>query len=290
MSSIRFASCAGILLASLGCGKNDNPGTQATKPARGVAQTETTALSIPSAGSTPAPALQSAKDFLKAVQEGKATSASLTTAFKKVIAPPELDADKAAGYSESGVQAWLGRAKTRIGTHDLKVGYATADFALASAEYRTEFKARGLPGTTYLRLVRSGTAWAIDHAIIGTKDTKFPLPANDQAPRTFAAIAFAEALMAKDMVALENLLSKSAKAKLAPPLFDIDKEQGYSKSNLKSAVEKMYPSMPVFTGLDAGGEAIKVDFNLNGAIKNLILKLIAGTSPGEFLIDDYQQK
>ena len=285
MHTIRLSVALALLLGGFGCGKNDSaPTDKQGKPK------DTPSLPVTAANSDSNAALKAAQDFVKAVQDGKASSAGLTPAFKKVIAPAELDADKATGFSESGVQAWLDTAKTRIGSHDLKVAYATADFALASADYRTEELPRIPPGKTYLRLIRSNTVWLIDYAIIGRTRTTFPLPVDGQAAPTFAAIAFTEAMLTRNSAGVEQLFSKSAKAKLAPPLFDTDKEQGYSKSKLKSAVADLLPGRPIFTGLVVAASSIKIELNLDGAKKELELRMIPGATPGEFLIDDYQQK
>jgi hypothetical protein len=278
--SVAFAV---LLLAGFGCGKKESaaPTTKESKPAEPTG-TPTLPTAAANTGDSGAAALKAATDFLKAVQEGKATSASLTPAFKKAIAPPELEADKAVGYSESGVQAWLTTAKATATSDGLKIEAATADFAFASAG--------GVKGKTYLRLLRVAGDWLIDYAISGAAAANATLPGGEQAGPAFAASAFADALIVKNFTAVEALLTKAARAKLAPPLFETDKEQGYSRSKLQSALGDLLSGQLTVASLSFGPGSAKIELSAAGVKKSLDLKLVSGPTPGSFLIDDLQQK
>ncbi len=279
--SVAFAL---VLVASLGCEKKDSavPTTKESEPADPTVSPTlpTAATNTDNAGAAP---LKAAAEFLKAVQDVKATSASLTSAFKKVIAPPELEADKAAGYSESGVQAWLIAAKAKVAAEDIKLDTATAEYAFGSC-------GRSMPGKTYLRLLKVEGAWRIDYLIFANPSAAASLPGGEQAAPAFAALAFADSFVAKDFAAFESLLTKAAKQKLAPPLFDSDEKQGYSRSKLQTVLSDASSVKLDITRLSVGVGTAKVELAGAGFQKMLDLKLAPGTGPGEFLIDDYQQK
>ena len=282
-SSVAFAV---LLFASVGCGKKDGaaPTTKASSAEVGpIVPTPPSAAIVGDSGAAP---LKTATEFLKAVQEGKATSASLTPAFKKVIAPWELEADKAAGYSESGVRDWFARIKDRIGTTGCVLIHSTPEYAIAKASMTTG-PSHG-PANTYLHLVRSGAAWSIEDVLIDYVFGEFAIPDGERAAPSFAAWSFADAQVNKKIVKAEARMSKSLKAMLAPPLFDTDAGQGYSSSKLKSALEELFPNPHAVTKIEVSGVTGK--YELRGAKKTFDFKLVSGPTPGSFLIDDLQQK
>ena len=284
--SVAFAM---VLLAGLGCGKKDTaaPTTKDINPAEpAIVPTLPTAAVAKTGDPDPAP-LKAAAEFVKAVQEGKATSASLTDEFKKVIAPPELEADKAAGYSESGVQAWLSASKSMESAGGLKIDTAAPDYAIASTVVDK-------PGRVYLRLSKVGPDWLIDHARFNVRNT-IGIPFVSGNPAAAAALAmafFIEAILTENKAEIEALLSKAAKSKFAPPLFDDDKLQGFSRLNLHSALAKLLPPGIGFKSLsqDDAGLKATVTFVQRGPSLVFIFKLVPGPTPGSFLIDDLQQK
>ena len=97
MHTLRLSVATLLLLGSLGCGKKETPAPTTPDSKKNSSGTPTLPVAVVGSGESTAAAQKAANEFVKAVQEGKATSASLTAAFKKVIAPPELEADKAAG-------------------------------------------------------------------------------------------------------------------------------------------------------------------------------------------------
>ena len=148
----------------------------------------------------------------------------------------------------------------------------------------------GAPGKTYLRMVRYDKTWLIDYAIVGSAMPFFAIPNSDQSAIAFAALAFGEALSVRNDSATEALLTKGAKAKLAPPLFDTDKEQGYSKSKLKSSLSYLFPMNPILKGLSVTGNTAKMEVQVEGGSGPLSYKLIPGTTPGEYLVDEFPLK
>jgi len=272
-----FAVAAAILITGIGCGKKDSaPTTKDSKPKDSPTLPTTPANTGESNGA----ALKAATDFVKAVQDGKATSASLSLAFKKIIAPAELDADKAVGFSESGAQAWLSAAKATAKAEGLKVDLATADYAILSS-------VGNKPGRVFLRLAKVGTSWLVDHARFNARSTIEVASA-----ATLAAALFVEAVLAGDTPEIEALLSKTAKGKLAPPRFDDDKVQGFDRLNLRSSLADLFPAGLGFANVSQENAGLKatVTFTVAGANRIFVLTLAAGATPGEFLVDDLQQK
>lgn len=54
------------------------------------------------------------RSFVTAVNDGTATPAMLNPQFKKVIAQPVFEADRAAGYSDTGAASWLAQFKGKL--------------------------------------------------------------------------------------------------------------------------------------------------------------------------------
>ena len=267
MHTIRLSVALLLLSGTVGCGKNDST----------PSNPKDAAVPTAASGESNAAALGAAK-FLKAVQDGKATSDMLAPAFKKVIAPAELDADKAAGFSESGVRSWLADAKATAKTDDLKVDVMAADYAVLSTP-------KNASGRTVLRLVKSGTVWLVTYAKFGVKSSADVVTAAHA-----ATVFFEEAIIAGNKSEIEAMLSKAAKAKLAAPGFDEDKPQGFSRSRLNSALADLFPAGFKVVGVSSAKDGLSSVLKIADGSKNRVLelKLAPGTSPGEFLIDDIQ--
>lgn len=270
MCTIRLSIPLFLLLGTIGCGKKDSTPSSNPKDA--------TVPMTPS-GESGAGALGATK-FVKAVQDGKATSDLLTLAFKKVIASPELESDKAAGFSELGVQSWFASAKATAKADDLKVDFAAADYALVST---TGTK----PGRVLIRMVKAGSSWLVDHARFNAQHN-----VNAVAAANLATGFFVEAVLAGSKFEIEALLSKGAKAKLAAPVFEEDKAQGFSRSRLNSTLADLFPAGTTFVSVAQDNGSLKALVTLAVAGKNRVLelKLAPGLAPGEFLVDDLQQK
>jgi hypothetical protein len=202
------------------------------------------------------------------VAEGNATSASLSTGFKNVIAPPELAADQTAGYSESGVRAWLVSAKAHATADGLNVVLATPDYAVLSTSGNK-------PGKVFMRMVKSGGRWVVAHVRMNAR-SGLEIPFVGSTPSaTLTTIFFVEAALAGNRAELAALLSKAAKGKLAAP-----------------SVVELFPEGTTFVSLSqehAGLKAI-VTLDSGGSKRAFEIKLAPGSDPGEFLIDDLRQK
>ena len=289
MRTLRYPLMAACVVALIGgCGKPDGPATP-SKPAD-KPQPVVGAPTVPTAAGEDlkASAITAATVFLKTVQEGKATSASLAPAFKKVIAPAELDADKAAGYSESGVREWLARLKWEGGSIAVAINHATADFAIAKTPYSQGEKDGS--ANIYIWLVRQESQWLVGEMLIDHVFGKFDIPDGEAAATTFAVRSFADGLIQKNLPKLESRMTKALKAKLAPPRFPADDAQGYSSSALKTAFAELSAGRVAVPKVELKGNAATLEVFAGDARKTIDVKLVPGATPGEFLIDDLQQK
>lgn len=280
MRSLRFTALA--LLAGLGCGKKDAP-APTTKDVKPIA--ETVATQVSDSYLAKVEALKAGTAFVTAVRDGMATAASLSPAFKTLIAPPELDADKAAGYSEHGLRVWLDAAKATANPDGLKVDLAAADYAILSNPGNKS-------GRIYLKLVKTAGVWIVEQARFHGRSGIEIAFVGSTPGATLATILFIEAALAGSKPELEALLSKSAKGKLAPPVFPDEIPQGFSRSKLNSALADAFPAGIAYVGIAQENAAMKASITFAVAGKNRVVevKIAPGSGPGEFLIDDVQQK
>ena len=280
MLSLRFTALA--LLAGLGCGKKDAPAptAQETKP-----NAETIATKVSDSYPAKMDSLKAGTAFVTAVRDGKATPANLSPAFKALIAPPELDADKATGYSELGLRVWLDAAKATANPDGLKVDLAAADYAILS-------NPGSKSGRIYLMLLKTAGGWVVEQARFNGRSGLDIAYVGSTPGATLATILFIEAALAGSKPEIEALLSKSAKGKLAPPVFPDEIPQGYSRSKLNSALADAFPAGIAYAGIAQDNAAMKasITFALAGKNREVEIKIAPGTGPGEFLVDDVQQK
>ena len=90
------------LLAILpGCGETTPPPTAVAIP------TPTLTISAAPQPEARGPVEAAGKVFLRTVGQGTASPKDLSPNFKKVIAPPVFEADKALGYSDDRAELWL---------------------------------------------------------------------------------------------------------------------------------------------------------------------------------------
>ena len=99
----RAAVLIGIALGLVGCdGRRPVAG-----PTEGTSTTNELKR-VAAQGRTPR---QVAEDYLKDLSAGKITPDDLTPVFRSRVAPPRSEADRAAGYSDADLRAFLGRFK-----------------------------------------------------------------------------------------------------------------------------------------------------------------------------------
>lgn len=288
-------------LAALGCGK----GGTGAKP-MADAQTPNTIVSPATAAAPPAPPIppgqdprpageKFAREFLTALNDGKATPAQLTDAFKKVVAPPVLPTDKDRGYSDLVAGDWLRQFAGRVSAAPLTAGALTVDAVVVAGPPPA---AAALPiGRTVVRVVKAGAEWKVDW-LHQAPPTGTPVPLTgegDDLAARFAAAAFVETALAKSFDLAETLVAPATRAKLAPSLGGEDAVRGYNRSILRSKLDN-------FRGPATGYAVAKKDMAGSGATvtgellagadrkRPFTLKLTRGPKPGEWLVEDFDPR
>jgi hypothetical protein len=232
--------------------------------------------------------------FLKALGEGSATAAELSTGFVKMIGlPAELPADKARGYSSSAAESWLKQVGSGA-TFGLPAGFAGGEAAVLWGG----FQGQGRKGDYALRMIREGGAWKVDGfaltSAIFTPSVASGSGADGQYQR-FAARMLGGLLCDKTAVpkdaralALAACLSPALRGKLAEP-FDSDKKEGfdYNRAKLLLEAEKIGGGAESYATIQQGNAP---DFRLEitkagGAKTAYLLKLVRGTTPGQWLTE-----
>lgn len=263
---LRVSTVLGLALA-VGCSK---PTSAPVPPAVDVP-----VAAIPKSDPGPEAALF-AKDFLAALHDGKATAAHLTAEFKKAIAEPVFDADRARGYSDAAAENWLKQFQGKLG------GYTLASPRIdAVALYTGEIKAQK-PLHLLLRLVRHENRWMVDWFSLAELN-----PAETTAavsPQSFAATAFLHGLLGHKDDLAAGAMTVGMKKSLAPALgsearlFNVGslktKLNGYRGTAIGYQLAKV-------EGGTASGELIHASGK-----KPFALKLVAGERPDEWLVDE----
>jgi hypothetical protein len=266
------------LLALLpGCGEPAAPPTATVAPA----------LSIPAppqpTPETRGPVEAAAKAFLRSVGAGTASPRDLSPNFKKVIAPPVFDLDKAQGYSDDRAELWLKSLAPNASAASVACPLATNDLGFVVA---------GAPnGRTLLRLVKHGHEWLVDWYQNTASQPMLPGSPSatdaDEAAAWFATAAFVESIGQGQLAAAESFLTPAAKAKLSPPIFDADNAPGYNRSKLPEELKKLASPGAILAGFKLNraeaGFAGTVECKGGGT---LVLVLARGTSTGEWRIQD----
>jgi hypothetical protein len=275
-----------VVFASAIAGGCKKPSAR-TKPTGNDTGPEPVTLAVPGAatvGRSANGAEAFAGQFLKAVNDGTATPAMLTQQFKKVIAEPVFESDRAAGYSEIGAASWLAQFKGKlpgavvgpavVGTDPNAPGYCV----LIDASPKITFPLRVVPATG---------GWQADW--FGVSSGVAPQSVLSGGPAGFSAIAFLGAVAAKDDRLAEVLMTPVLKARLAPP-FDSDKARGYNRGILSGKLSDLRGSATGFTLDRVDGSAVTATFAAGGAKKSVTLKFIKGERPWDWLVDDIQTK
>ena len=280
MPPLRLSAVLLLLAFALGCGKKDSaaPTTKDSKKDSIGTPTQPTSGGDP-AIDTKAP-LAAAQAFLKAP-----SGAALAPAFKARIAPAELDADNAAGYSESGVRDWLASLGTAVQLGELRILSARGPAVLFAGRFAGNQPPES-SATTFLQVSFVNSLWLVNEFCTYFVNGKNAELRHEDAERAAVAFAFANAILAKKPSQVEALLSPSLKAKLAPPLFDSDKAAGYNSGNLQSALleyKPLFNKNPAFEW--AGATAL-----FAAADNKIELAFTAGPSQGLYLINDIRKK
>lgn len=240
------------------------------------------AHSLSGGGPDPRGAELFAIHFLRDLNEGTATSAMLTPQFKKVIAEPVFEADRAIGYSDDGAAAWLARFKGKMGTATITphVAGTTSD-----APGFTGTAAGGSPlrSRYELRIVNPGDGWRADWFVVGPDGGATSQNFSPGGPAGFAGMAFLEAVIAKDAALAEGLMTPALKARLAPP-FDSDKARGYNRGILAAKLAELRGSSTGYAVERVDGTTVSAA--LTGSEKKAVtLSFAKGDRPWDWLVD-----
>jgi hypothetical protein len=234
-----------------------------------------------------------ATEFLKALGEGTAKADKLSAGFAKAIGlPVTLPSDKAKGYSADAAEGWL----KRVGQgHNISLPFNSRQ-AGDAALFRGTFI--GKPGGYALRMVKEGGAWKVDWLALSSAEVKGTTagPSADAVAQEFAATAVIEVICDKDAMpkddripAIAAGLTPALRAKWAEP-FGSDKDQGYDYNRGKLALKaaEIGGGAESFTATQQGDTPVfKVEITKAGGAKAAYLvKLVKGTAPGQWLVDD----
>ncbi len=236
---------------------------------------------------------QTAEAFLKELGQGTAKADALSANFLKAVGKPlELPGDIAAGVSRDSATRWL----ERVGKG--KAFSLSLDRKQAGDAIYWRGSIQGVPGSSYsLRLVKEGGQWKVDWLSLSSAEgpTVLAVGAPDAAFQQFAAAAFVEALAdgsvmeQKDRAtALARGMAPALRTAWAPP-FDGDTKQGYDFSPTKLAIRatEYGGGTKEFTLSKVGDlPEFKVELNRPGGKKALVVRLVKGATPGEWLVNE----
>jgi len=236
MKFVRLAVLVGVCSVPA-CNKPATPA--ATPPSAAAAKP---LVSTPGAAPTPVTppdaAVKAGGDFLTAVRAGKATAAQLTPEFKKLVASGSGAADWAAGH-------WLDEFKGDAAAVEKRACYPLdATSVLCVAESPAAAPAKAL---TYCKLVKNpgGPDYLVDW--LHVSPVRPPADLSTDTAATFVAVAFVDALLAKQTRLAESLVAPAAAKRLAPPLDDEDAKLGYNRGILGIKLSGFRESFPSVT-------------------------------------------
>jgi hypothetical protein len=263
-----------------GCAENP-PAPTTISPVLAV---NTPALPVPESRG---PVEAAAKVFLRTVGQGTASPKDLSPDFKKLIAPPVFDADKALGYSDDRAETWLKALMPNASAASVACPLATADFGFAVAV--------APKGRTLLRFVKIGHEWLVDWCQNTASDPLLPGSPSatdaDEAGAWFASAAFVESIGQGQLSAAESFLTKPAMGKISPPIFEADNVQGFNRSKLPDELRKLVPTGTKISAFTLqkieGGFSGTGEVKIGDATKTLRIVLIRGSRPGEWHVDEF---
>jgi hypothetical protein len=233
--------------------------------------------------------------FLKALGAGSASADKLSTGFAKMIGlPAELPADKARGFSSSAAESWMKQVGSGA-TFALPAGFAGTDAAVLWGG----FQGPGRKGDYALRMIYEGGAWKVDGFAMtsasfstlsstgGGADGAY----EHLAARALGGLLCDKTAMPKDAraLALAACLTPALRAKLAEP-FDSDKKEGfdYNRAKVHLEAEKIGGGAESYATIQQGnGPDFRLEVTKAGGAKaTYLLKLVPGTTPGQWLAEN----
>ncbi len=223
-----------------------------------------------------------AKEFLAAVQAGKASAAMLTPAFKKWIADPLSPEERELGYSDTIAGQWLERFSNSVPAPALTAASGSGDTYVLTGGVAGE-----APKHIALRVMKLDGAWRTDWFFASVAGpVSATLPTGDEAYPTFAAVAFLDGLLGNSDRIAEGTMSTTFKMGIAPP-FPSDK-RGYNRGILSSKFGEFRGGFNgyVITKVEAG--TVTGELSKGGTTKPFTMKLVKGDRPTDWLIADFR--
>lgn len=239
---------------------------------------------------------QFAQAFLKDLGQGTAKADSLSASLLKSVGKPlELPDDIAKGVSRDNATRWLKRVGENY-SFSLSLQRQQAGNAVS---WRGLVTGPGKSGGYSLRLVKEGADWKVDWLSVSTADITGSVAVGDAdaAFQEFAVTSFVEALADNDGMAKETRAAILAHGMVpalrtawAPP-FDGDKTQGYDYSPGKLGIKAVEYAggTKSFSVSKASELTYKVELTKLAGKKVLMVKLLKGANPGEWLVSEVQE-
>lgn len=266
---LRSLSWLGLLLA-IGCSK------PTSAPPAPVGGAPAVTLETPPKSDPGPEASVFAMSFLTALQEGKATAMQLTPTFKKAIAEPVFDADRAIGYSDSVAENWLKQFQGKIG------GYTLSSPRVDTLVLYTGVIRAEKPIQILLRLVRIDNRWLVDwfsFAEVTSAESTYAVT-----PQSFVATAFLHGLLGHRYDLAAGAMTPGLKKSLAPALGS--ETRLFNAGILKTKLDGYRGQATGYSLAKAeDGTASGELIHANGK-KSFALKLVAGERPDEWLVDE----
>ncbi|HXD86278.1 MAG TPA: hypothetical protein VN641_07280 [Urbifossiella sp.] len=214
----------------------------------------------------------------------------LDASFLQIIGKPLLtDADKKLGYSLEAASAWLRRAGMQLTGIGLPTGYGSPVAAAFTGTF-------GNGAGRFLIRFNLASGSKVDWFSLGTIKTPLLMPtSSDAAFLDFAGLAFLDALtstaMSKDdrLLLFGGILTPKLKQSWAPPS-EQDKSQGYgfNPAQLGMKLDELGKGVTAFAIAPAGNNAYKVELTKGSEKKAYTLKLVKGSTPGAWLVEEFQ--
>ncbi|MCI0703167.1 MAG: hypothetical protein L0241_18975 [Planctomycetia bacterium] len=238
--------------------------------------------------------------FIKDFLAGNAKADSLSMNFLKMVGKPViLESDKAKGYSADKAVSWL-RSVSMGRFFSLSLDRQQGGDAVYCRG-----ALQGHPGNYSIRLVKEAGTWKVDLLVLSSAvwQGKTTPGSADDAFQEFAVTAFIEAMA--DSNAMPNddrpasiaaTMTPALRAAWGPP-FEDDKRGGrdYSPAHLNVRANKLGGGTNTFTvtRLTKGPSQTPeytVVLTRPAGNKTLSVKLVKGTNPGEWLVNEVSEK
>lgn len=272
-----------VLVAVLlsGCGGGDAAPNSPTDKDKDKGTTRTDKPGTPPAAVvTKAEAEAFTSGLLVAVREKKVTPDQLTPEFKKVFAPPALEAEKAQGYSDAVAVTELGLLAGDVGADEV-TAVANAD---GSAFAVGKNKATG--NRTLVRVVKVGSALKVDWLSVGPPGVPDATLSGDAAPAQFAVQAVIDAVLRKKHAHAQALLTEAARTRYGESVFT----KAFDAGALKNKLDELLGGYDKFAVTNTSGGTVSVDLTFAAGKKTGTLTAVKGSRPGEWLVDSIEVK